>query len=377
MYRWYLVLFYFLFTSFHICAQSGAVNDNSSYITTAVPFLLVAPDARTSAMGGAGSATLLQNGITKLNWARSAFLDEKMGFAISYMPWLNKLTKDRKLISLDGFLKINERNTLGASLKYLSYGQFELSGTDQSVNGILTPNELAINMSFSRKLSPEFSLSTTLAFIRSSLYSATTNSAQLNSGNDIAVDVSLFYNNEVYLFNSLGRFGLALCIENIGPKMSYENQANSSFYLPSNLRLGSSLTFIDDNNNQITFALDLSKLLVPSSSTAYFATESNTNQKSVLKGIITSFSDARNGFREELQEIQLATGFEYSIKNKFALRAGYSYQNPKKGNNSYFSCGFGAKHKNLGFDIAYLTGDINVNSFSNTLRLTLAYNIGK
>jgi len=364
MYRWYLVLlFYLSFTGFQVCAQSGGINGNPGYITTAVPFLLVAPDARTSAMAGAGSAISLQNTVTNLNWARTAFLDEKMGFAISYMPWLNRLARDRKLISADGFLKIDDRNVLGASLKYLSYGQFELSGVDQQISGILKPNELALNMSFSRKLSPEFSLATTLAFISSSLYSANTNSAQLDKGNSVAVDVSLFYHNEIHLFNGPAIFGLALCIENIGPKMSYENQNNSSFYLPSNLRLGSSVTFFDRNSDKFTFALDLSKLLVPSGSTASFAAETDINQKSVLKGILTSFSDAPNGFPEELEEVQLATGCEYSIKNKFALRAGYSYQNPNKGNNSYFAFGFGVKHKNLGFDIAYLTGNTAVNSF--------------
>jgi hypothetical protein len=375
MYRWYLVLlFYLSFIGFQVYAQSGAINRNPGYITTAVPFLLVAPDARTSAMAGAGSAAMLQNAVTNLNWARTAFLGEKMGFAISYMPWLNKLARDRKLISLDGFLKTDERNTLGASLKYLSYGQFELSGSDQQISGILKPNELALNMSFARKLSPDFSLATTLAFISSSLYSANTNSAQLNNGNSLAVDVSLFYHKEVYFSNSPATFGFALCLENIGTKINYENQANSSFYLPSNLRLGGSLTLLNQNNDQFTFALDLSKLLVPSNSTAFF-TETDINQKSVIKGILTSFNDAPNGFKEELQEIQLATGCEYSIKNKFALRAGYSYQNPNKGNNSYFAFGFGAKHKNLGFDLAYLTGNTIVNSFSNTLRLTLAYSL--
>lgn len=355
-------------------AQSGSSEVNPGYLTTAVPFLLISTDARISAMGGTGVALLPQNGFASLNVSSMAFAEGKSGFIVSYVPWLNKLTKDRKLMSVDGFIKLNKQNVIAASLKYLSYGQFELTGLDRQTNGVLNPNEFAFNVNYAKQFGPDFSLGTSLSYISSNLYTVNGNYAQLHNGNDIAIGISGFYQKKTYLFNEPANIGIGFSLDNVGPKMNYDNESASAFYLPTNLRLGGSLVFEGKNEDQVRLALDLSKLLVPSNSTVSFSPGQITNKSSVLAGMLNSFTDAPNGLREELQEIQAAIGFEYSIKNKLALRTGYSYQNVNKGNDSYFAVGLGTKHRNFGIDIAYLVGNMTVTSFSNTLRLTLGYN---
>ena len=59
-----------------------------------------------------------------------------------------------------------------------------------------------------------------------------------------------------------------------------------------------------------------------------------------------------------------------------AARAGYFYENKKKGDRQYLTLGFGLKYNSLGIDISYLipTSQTN-NPLKNTLRVSLSFDI--
>ena len=94
----------------------------------------------------------------------------------------------------------------------------------------------------------------------------------------------------------------------------------------------------------------------------------------------TSFSDAPDGFSEELKEFQISLGAEYSYNDQFSLRAGYFYENELKGNRRYFTAGAGLKYNVFGLNFSYLvsTGSgVNQNPLSNTLRFSLIFDLGE
>ena len=63
-------------------------------ITTGVPFLLVAADARAAGMGDQGVATSADAFSQQWNPAKYAFSIEKQGFTMSYTPYLTALVND-------------------------------------------------------------------------------------------------------------------------------------------------------------------------------------------------------------------------------------------------------------------------------------------
>src|SRR5437773_5259429 len=75
-------------------------------ITTAVPFLLIAPDARAGGMGDYGVATSPDPNSIHWNPAKLAFAEKKMGVSISYTPWLRALVNDIYLANLSGYTKL-------------------------------------------------------------------------------------------------------------------------------------------------------------------------------------------------------------------------------------------------------------------------------
>src|SRR3954468_3554717 len=103
-------------------------------ITTAVPFLLIGPDSRQGGMGDAGAAT--DPDVNSIHWngSKLAFADKKFGVGCTVTPWLRNLVPDINMYYLAGYAKINDKQTVGASLRYFSLGDIEL--TDATGNRI-------------------------------------------------------------------------------------------------------------------------------------------------------------------------------------------------------------------------------------------------
>ena len=181
---------------------------------------------------------------------------------------------------------------------------------------------------------------------------------------------------------------IGLAITNIGNKMSYSTSTQRDF-IPINLRLGGGMTIEADEYNEISFQLEFNKLLVPSPPIYEIVNgnpviDPNTGQavilhgkdpnRSVPAGILGSFSDAPGGYREELREVNPCVGLEYWYSHIFAIRTGYFYEAPTKGNRQYLTLGAGLKYNVFALDFAYLIPTNGQRSpLQNTLRFSLTF----
>jgi hypothetical protein len=346
---------------------------------TEVPFLNLTPDSRSGAMGEAGVALSPDVNANYWNPSKLAFLEDDNDVSLSYSPWLRQLVPDISLSYLSYAHKIDDRNSFGASLRYFNYGTIQLTDANQNNEGTYTPNEFSINGSFARKFGNEFSLGLTVGYIHSSFSSGSSSGAgQVNPANAVSAGVSLFYTEKLQEFGSDAIFSFGTNISNIGTKITYSD-GGPNYFLPANLKIGAANTINLDDYNQLTFTLDLNKLLVPTPPIR----DGNGNiikgqddNVSVPAGVFDSFTDAPGGFSQELQEITISTGLEYWYNQQFALRAGYYYGNPNNGGTSYLTTGVGFKYDEYTFDFSYIAARQQYSGLANTLRFTLIANFG-
>jgi Type IX secretion system protein PorV len=364
---------------------------NRRVITTAVPFLNFAPDSRHSGMGDVGVSTTPDANSAHWNSGKLAFVDQKMGFSLSYSPWLGKLVNDMSLSYLTGFFRIDEVSAFGFDLRYFNMGDIQLTDGRGNELGEFNPRDIAIGGTYSRKLSQNLGLGISSRFIYSNLSGniSSVGGSESKPGIGVGVDVGLYYQKQIFTGSKEGSFSWGMNISNIGPKITY-NSAEDLDYIPTNFRLGTAYSVDLDPVNTITFALDFNKLLVPTppvyatNEDGTLATDEDGNliieagkdpNRSLISGMFGSFADAPDGFTEELQEVMISFGVEYSYDNKFALRTGYFYENPNKGGRRYFTMGLGFDINKLGVDFSYLVPQTQNHPLAETLRFSLLYTI--
>ena len=379
-------------------------NSDSRVITTAVPFLLIASDARGAGLGDMGVATSVDTYSQQWNPSKYAFSETKSGFGVSYTPYLSKLVNDISISSLNYFNRINERSAFAGSFKYFSLGEIELRNGPDDIPIIEKPNELNIDASYSLRLSDNFSMAVSLGYIRSDLkIQAVVPNAK--AANSYAVGISGFYQGDEVAYNDFnGRWRGGFAIQNIGPKLKYDDAGRENF-LPTNLRIGGGFDFIFDFYNKLSVTAEVAKLLVPTPpvyGTEFNYTDDNgdgiynqdddtlgteVNDNVVIdgqdpnvgfiQGVFQSFGDAPGGFSEELDEFTWALSAEYLYQDSFALRAGFFNENETKGARKFFSLGAGFKYSTINIDMSYLFSASKVQSpLENTLRFSLSFNIG-
>ncbi|RFZ91862.1 hypothetical protein D0C36_10455 [Mucilaginibacter conchicola] len=375
-----LALYVLLIIPAFATAQSstGVNGGGTNSILTAVPFLNITPDSRSGAMGDAGVALSADVNDNYWNPAKLAFLEDNHNLSVSYNPWLRHLVPDVSLSYLSYAYKMDERNTLGASLRYFNLGSIQLVDPNQVDLGTYIPNEFAFDVAFARKFGNNLSLGLQARYIYSNFNNGAfvTGSGQVNkAGNAFAAGVSVFYS-QGYGDNKTFSFGTN--ISNIGTKINYADNG-PSYFLPTNLKFGVANAWKLDSLNKFTVALDFNKLLVPTPpirDAQGNIVKGHDDNVSVPAGIFQSFGDAPGGFSEELKEFTLSPAVEYMYNNMFALRAGYFYENPQKGGRHYLTTGFGLKYKDYRFDFAYLMASQQNSPLANTLRFTLSANFG-
>lgn len=348
----------------------GSDGKQINSIQTAMPFLSIGPDARSGAMGDVGVAISPDANSIHWNPSKLAFMEKPVGFSFSYTPWVRNIIKDVDLTYLSGYYRLDERNTVGASLRYFSLGTiiFTQDGKNETP---YSPNEFAFDATFSRKFGEDFSLGTAVRYIRSSLANGVilANGATVEPASALAADISGYYKKGTMMFGKNADLALGFNISNIGTKVKYSNSdASPKSFLPTNMKLGAATTLNVDDLSKFTVALDINKLLVPTSP---------LSDSSVPSAIFGSFSDAPGGFSEEMREISYALGTEYLYNQQFALRAGFFYEDPTKGNRQYFTLGAGLRYNVFNLDLAYLLASQQKSPLANTLRFTLAFNFAK
>jgi len=385
----------FVLATFTTYAQNSVIisgqDPNRRVITTAVPFLNFAPDSRHSAMGDVGVATTPDVNSAHWNSGKLAFVDQKMGFSLSYSPWLGKLVNDMSVSYLTGFFKIDDNSAFGFDLRYFNMGDVQLTDGLGNPLGEFNPRDIAIGGTYSRKLSSNLGLGISARFIHSNLSGSISSvgGSESRPGISVGTDVGLFYTKPIFAGSKEGNFSWGINLSNIGPKITY-NSADDLDYIPTNLRIGTAYSLDLDPLSTITFALDFNKLLVPTppiyatNEDGSLETDANNNliiesgkdpNRPLISGIFGSFTDAPRGFSEEMQEIMISFGVEYMYNDKFAVRTGYFYENPNKGGRRYFTMGVGFDLRKLGFDFSYLVPQTQNHPLAETLRFSLLYTI--
>ncbi|MDX9931223.1 MAG: type IX secretion system outer membrane channel protein PorV [Bacteroidales bacterium] len=361
-------------------------------ITTAVPFLLIAPDARGGAMGDAGAGTSPDVYSMHYNPAKYAFIDKNVGFSVSYSPWLSQLVNDISLGYLTGYKKLDDDQVIAGSLRYFSLGNIVFTDNVGTEIGQFSPNEFAVDVAYSRKFSDYIGGAMALRYIYSNLTGGIyVNGAQSKPGQSVAADIAFYYEKDIDMGKTPAVLSFGADISNIGVKITYTENQDRSF-IPINMRLGPSLTMDLDDYNQLMFTFDFNKLLVPTppiyaedsagqpikdDNGDYVIADGKDPKRSIVSGMFGSFSDAPGGFKEEMQELSFCLGTEYWYDQQFALRAGFFYEHPNKGNRKYITLGAGLRYNVFGLDFSYLIPLEQRNPLENTLRFTLVFNFDK
>jgi hypothetical protein len=356
-------------------AQSTNLNGTSNnFVTTAVPFLRISPDARAGAMGDASIAVSPDANAQYWNVAKIPFTDKMYGVSATYTPWLKDLVPDIFLAYLSGYVKFGEEQeqAVSASMRYFSLGNINYTDVNASSIGTGMPREYSFDFGYSRKLSEFLSTGLSMRYIHSAIASGVNLSAtggDYKPGNAFAADLGVYYTKSKekteYQVNT---FNFGAVISNLGSKISYNS--NRKDFLPMNLGVGVAYTTQIDAYNKITFALDLNKLLVPVLNYSGVDT-----QVSLITGMFKSFSTGN-----QLKQINAALGAEYWYQNTIAFRAGYFYEDKTNGDRQYITCGLGLRYNVFQLNASYLVpqgSGINRNPLSNTLRFTLMFEFDK
>ncbi|WP_179315528.1 type IX secretion system outer membrane channel protein PorV [Winogradskyella undariae] len=389
-------------------AQDGTVilpnSTDSRVITTGLPFMLIAPDARSASLGDMGVATSVDGFSQQYNPAKYVFSETKQGVSLAYTPYLTKLVNDISLSYVTYFNRINEYSAFSASLKYFSLGEIVLTQDATSDGVAVKPNEYAIDAAYSLRLGRQFSMAVGLRYMRSALRLSEVDD-NANPGSTFGADITGYYQSEEEAYNDYnGRWRVGFAIQNLGPKFKYDDGGQDVFQ-PTNLRLGAGFDFIFDQYSKLAVTAEVSKYLVPTPpiyGNEYNYDDDNGNgvyddgeeysspisnddiiidgqdpDVGFMTGVFQSFSDAPGGLSEELREFTWALSAEYTYQENFSFRTGYFNEADDKGARKFFALGAGFKYTTVNIDLSYLFSASKVASpLENTLRFSLTFNFG-
>ncbi len=352
--------------------------DAPNTVATAIPFLRINPDGRTGGLGEAGLATSPDAGSLYHNVSKLAFAEQDMSASLTYTPWLTRLVDDIFLAYVSGYKRIDDLSAIGVSLRYFSLGNIQFTDIVGGDAGNYSPNELALDLGYARKLSDRMSIGLTLKYGRSDLARGqeVSNGNIVKAANVVAADIGVYYQNpDATFLGNDATFSWGASITNIGNKVSYTEDQTKDF-IPINLGIGTAIDMQMDEYNSLMFTFDVNKLMVPTPDPED-PTQAH-REKALLSGMFGSFGDAPGGFSEELQELMFSIGAEYWYNDRFALRLGHFNEHRLKGNRKYITAGIGLKYSVFGLNFSYIIpAGSQPSPLDNTLRFQLNFDFGE
>jgi len=354
------------------------------FAPTAADFLTVPTSADVFGMGYAGISTNPNSSNITNNPAPLALGNNNTFLELSFTPWQRNLLAEMSLTSLAAYRKLNEKNTLGATVQYYSQGTI----LSTSASGGLVQKrfyDIGIGMAWAREVNENFSYGLGLKYVNASVFPFASSDFAPERTSTLAGNMGIYYRNTVPGDEKATRYAMGISLSNFGPKFHLNNDIE--LFLPTLLQLGGSLHHTIGKNHGLLLSLEVHKLLVPTQ--PRYASEDSLvivgkdPEVPFLKGIFQSFSDAPgisstnnnyNTFKEELQEIMASAGLGYAYKEQYFARAGYFYQHTGKGNNGFISFGAGYDLGGSRLNVAYIL-PINSEIFKNTWQLSFAVQI--
>lgn len=355
-------------------------------ILSSLSFLRIVPDTRSGALGDAGIALSPDANAMHFNASKLAFAENDFSISATYTPWLKNIgVQDVYLAYLSGFKQIDKNQSIGASLRFFSMGQIEFRNDQGGFTGTGKPREFEVALAYARRLSNSFSASLTTKYIYSNLAGGQeVNSIDIRPANSFAVDLGFTYFHDIKIGDMKTRMRYGLALTNLGSKVSYLKSIVRDF-IPANIGIGTAMEINIDEYNSFTLTVDINKLMIP---TPVFNDDgsiidvdpangySDYRDKSLFAGMLGSFTDAKGGAKEELQELMYSIGVEYWYAKQFAVRTGYYYEHPLKGNRKFLSAGLGFRYNVYEMNLSYLIPTSNQqNPLDNTYRFSLIFNL--
>lgn len=339
----------------------GHVNKINAQGEAAVPFLLLAPDSRHAGLGEAGTGLADNSSAIFWNPAGIAFqTGSEVG--ITHANWLPQFNLDLSYdyVTYRQYIEDVE-GSVTASLTYMNYGKFNRTGAGSAVIiGTFNSFDIAATVGYATKLTEDIGVGVNFRFIYSKLSDKPTGKEQgTGIASSVSFDVSAMWRPQDFLD---GNFSIGANLSNLGPKISYIDQAQAD-PIPTNLRLGFAYRLMQDEYNSFTVIGDVSKLLVKRRASVF---EGDTS------GVTNDFS---NDF---LKSLEFSGGAEYWYGTPedfmFAVRAGYFYEDPNFGARNFLTFGAGIKYDIYGFDFSYIS-TVGSNSENHPLDGTLRFSL--
>lgn len=330
--------------------------------STAVPFMLIAPDARASGMGDVGTGTPEDVGAIYWNPAGLAYQTGK-SVSMTHSQWLPQFNQNDLFYDYLNF-KWNDSEkfggTIGASIVFLNLGQF-IYTTENSPDpqGTFNSFEYAVTVAYATKLAEDWSFGGSLRYIQSTLSTLhVANERTGGVGRSVSFDLSALWKpDSTYVEGIANALEVGFNLADIGPKIRYVDALQAD-PLPTELRIGASYKLYKDEYNELTVASDVSKLLVHRDTSTQFADP-------LPKSFITSW-DSYTG-----QSLMFSNGIEYWYDQLVALRAGYYTEGSHVGGRNYLTFGAGLRYDSYQFDFSYIDTFDQNHPLANTLRFTL------
>jgi hypothetical protein len=355
-------------------------NLRAQVTTTAVPFVLIAPDSRNAGMGEAGVG--MADDVWAIHWNSAGYAFQtgsELGFShVNWLPqfgfsdlWIAHAAYKLPVQELDG--------TIAVGLTYLNLGEITRTATSgPEPIGSYKAYEFAIAVGYATRITENVGFGISMKLIRSALAEdagagSATGSYEPGAGaaTGFAFDVGILYKPQSFQipFTSID-FGNALSfgasLSNIGPKLTYIDRAQAD-PLPLNLRLGLAAKVLESEINNITVITDFTRLLVHRDS---------TKADEFYKGIFSTWTGGTTS--DQLKQFNVGMGIEYwyGAPKLLALRWGFFYEDPNAGNRKFMTFGAGLRFDIYGFDFSYISALEAQHPLGETLRFSASIGLG-
>ncbi|MFN3597012.1 MAG: type IX secretion system outer membrane channel protein PorV [Rubricoccaceae bacterium] len=366
-------------TAVLLCAALAAPAAYAQVVlTTAVPFLQIEPDSRAAGMGMAGVA-LADNAAAPF-W-NPAGLAQQTGIEASFThaPWLPALGADLSYEYLAGKYSFGDRGTLGAHLTYFNLGEQTWTDDQGNVIGNFRSFELSLGASYGYQLTQNLALGAGARFIYSNLTGGQgVGSTDTQAGRSFGLDVGALYSLPEFNVGVPVRTRLGLNLANMGPAIRYvADETGIPNAIPTNLRLGTSMTADLDAFNRLTWAIDFNRLLVDRDSTGQFKPWTTALFSSWKPRLVDTTPDGVDNPESVgvLRQFTVGTGLEYWYNDLLALRSGFFYEDPANGNRKFVTFGAGIRYSLFGFDMSYIYSLEERSPLEDQIRFSLLLNL--
>jgi len=345
---------------------------------TAVPFLNIEPDARSSGLGFTGLTQT--QGANVSFWNPSLLANQQHGIiSLSHFNWLPNISSGMYYDHISVSSKLTSKSGVALDLSYFDLGNQRARDEQGNDLGSFGNREFAIRAAYGYKLSESWSIGTAAQYFRSSLAkSLAVDSDNINSASGLAIDIGGFYQKELNLMQ-IGkesfRFGYNLSSFGLGTRY-YEDQARQP--LPTKLRLGWSY-------EMETGHLSRHRFIVTNEYTKRLSRVQEQNKNGVItyeamnpfSALARSWGPLQVDLGSEsttintLQQLGVATGVEYWFNNTLALRTGYFHENRYNGDRKLATFGTGFRVDRFGVDFSYMNSLTRWHPLDHTMKLTV------